>query len=329
MWKCKSLALLLAPWILFANSTTSPDLFNKDDAAFLISGEFLYWTAEEGGLDYAIRMKKAPLNPSDTYAQGDMEKASFSWDPGYRLSLGYYRAPNFWEADLQWTYIHLSGNGTQKRPPAEQGRFINGTWPQIFSHPLQKATSALHLHYQMIDLLANRVFHLFNNPHLRLRLVGGLTGVWLHQGWNISYFDSEGNSTHISNRWRYWGFGFKGGMTFDWFWGKDFYITGQAVAGTTSGHYHNESKQKVAIRDLRYKDYRLAFTSQFCLGPSYQKSFKNWRIELFLGYEMTLWMNLHEVYRSTHSAAYDSKETWINSSPISLQGLSARGTFNF
>ncbi|MCP5504645.1 MAG: hypothetical protein H7A41_05780 [Chlamydiales bacterium] len=337
----KSLILLFFPLILFAQSNENLDLFNKDDAAFLISGEFLYWTVQEGALDYAIRMKGPSWGPSHSYAQGDMERAEFDWDPGYRFSLGYYRAPNFWEADFQWTYIHVKGKDQQERPPAEEGRFMTGTWPEVFSNPIQKATSSIHLHYQMVDLMANRVFHIFDNPHLRLRLTGGLTGVWFHQGWKIRYFDAHENGTQVNNKWRYWGFGFKAGVAFDWFWGKDFYVTGRAITGLTSGHYHNHGKQEtnvivqvgdnpsIPIRDLRYKDYRVAFTSQFCLGPSYQKSFTNWRMELFLGYEMTIWTNLHEVYRSTLSAAPRSKETWINSSLISLQGLSARGTFNF
>ncbi|QVL57056.1 MAG: hypothetical protein KFB93_06660 [Simkaniaceae bacterium] len=337
----KSLIFLLSPLLLFAQPVQNNDLFNKDDAAFLINGEFLYWTVNEGGLDFAIRMKTPSWGPSDSYAQGDMERAEFSWDPGYRFSLGYYRAPNFWEADFQWTYIHVGGKNHHSRPPAEEGRFMTGTWPQIFTNPIQKATSTIHLYYQMIDLIVNRVFHPFDNPHLRLRLTGGLTGVWLNQGWKVRYFDNQHNQTLVNNMWRYWGFGFKAGLGFDWFWGNDFYVTGRAITGLVSGHYHNHGKQEtntiqqtgdsssIPVRDLRYKDYRVAFTSQLSLGPSYQKSFPDWRMELFIGYEMTIWTNLHEVYRSSSSSASDSKETWINSSMIALQGLSARGTFNF
>ena len=81
----KSLILLLSPLLLFAQPVQNDDLFNKDDAAFLINGEFLYWTVNESGLDFAIRMKTPSWGPSDSYAQGDMERAEFNWDPGYRF----------------------------------------------------------------------------------------------------------------------------------------------------------------------------------------------------------------------------------------------------
>lgn len=44
----------------------------------------------------------------------------------------------FWEADFQWTYIHVGGKNHHSRPPAEEGRFMTGTWPQIFTNPIQK-----------------------------------------------------------------------------------------------------------------------------------------------------------------------------------------------
>ncbi len=342
----KLLPLLFFPFLLFANPQQQPpqenqDLFNKDDAAFLISGEFLYWTVSEGALDYAIRMRGPSWSSGNSYAQGDMERVKFDWDPGYRFAFGYYRAPNFWEANFQYTFIHLKGRDSHNRPPAEQNRFMTSTWPQIFESPLNRATSSIHLNYQLADLLASRVFHLHDNPHLRLRLVGGLTGVWIRQGWKIRYFDAQLNNTMVNNKWRYWGLGFRAGITFDWFWGKDFYMTGGASTALVAGHYHNHAKQEtsvilqagddpsIPVRDLRYKDYRLAFTSQFLLGPSYQKSFKSWRMEIFAGYEMTIWANLQEVYRSTSSTASQPKETWINTSLVALHGLTVRGTLNF
>ncbi|MCP5506353.1 MAG: hypothetical protein H7A38_05675 [Chlamydiales bacterium] len=333
--------LFFLPFLAFAHPQENPDLFNKDDSSFMISGEFLYWTVSEGALDYAIRMRGPSWGPSESYAQGDMERAEFDWEPGYRLAIGYYRAPNFWEADFQWTHIHVNGHTHHTRPPAEEGRYMTATWPQVFTTPLEKATSSIHLHYQVADLIANRVFHPFDNPHLRLRLVGGVTGVWIHQGWKLRYRDALNAETSVNNKWKYWGFGFRAGIAFDWFWGKDFYVSGRATSSLVSGHYHNHAKQEtnaihqtgddtsVPIRDLRYKDYRVAFSAQFLLGPSYQKSFHNWRMEFFLGYEMTIWQNLQEVYRSTASTASEPKETWINSGLVTLQGLTSRATFNF
>lgn len=52
-------------------------------------------------------------------------------------------------------------------------------------------------------------------------------------------------------------------------------------------------------------------------------------MEFFLGYEMTIWQNLQEIYHSIASTASEPKETWINRGLVNLQGLTTRATFNF
>lgn len=341
--KYKILFFLFIPLFAFASSEAAEnvDLFNRDNAGFFVSGEFLYWTVSEGALDYALRMRSPAWGSTDSFAQGDFERAEFSWDPGYRFVLGYYRAPNFWMADFDWTYIHFKNHDQAKRPPKNENRFMTGTWPHIFSAPMEHATSDIHLHYELANLLAHRVFFPINNPHLRMKLFGGLTGVWIHQGWKVRYFDFERNNTMINNHWKYWGFGFRGGLSFDWFWGRDIYVTGKCSGALVLGHYKNHAKQEtnvvlnpgdnpaVPLRDARYTDYRSSFTAQLLLGPSYQKSFAKWRLEIFVGYEMTIWTNLQEVFRSTRSPADQAKETWLNNSLIAIHGLSTRASFNF
>ncbi len=337
----KLLLLLTFPVLMFAQTEENEDLFNKNDETFLVSGEALYWTVSEGALDYAIRMHSPSWGQSDSYAQGNIERAKFNWEPGYRFALGYYRALNFWEVDFQWTYIHLQGHDRAKRPPANENRFITGTYPQVFPAPVDHTTSHIYLHYKMAELMAHRVFHPFDNPHLRMKVLGGLTGVWLHQGWKVRYFDAQLNNTMINNRWKYWGFGLRAGLSFDWFWGRDFYATGKVTTGLVVGHYQNHAKQEtsvipqpgdnpaVPIQDVRYDDYRASYTLQFLLGPSYQKSFNSWRMEIFTGYEMTIWSNLQEMFRSTSAPADQAKQTWLNTGLVSLHGLTTRATFNF
>lgn len=353
--KYKILLPLLLPCFLFGvqehipTATDHPpkeppkeqELFNKNEPGFIVNGEFLYWNVQEGALDYAIRMRNRAWGPTESYAQGDFERAEFDWDPGYRFSLGYYRAENFWEALGEYTYIHIKGSDRAKTPKISEARFLNGTFPQIFTDPMSHATSHIHLHYQLANLLASRVFHPFDNPHLRMRMTGGFTAVFIHQGWRVRYFDIHDNTTSTTNRWRYWGIGFRTGMGFDWYWGWDIYATGKVSFALTMGHYRNHAKQKTSavpqpgdnpefpVRDARYKDYRMAFTSQFLLGPSYQKSFGWWRFELFAGYELTIWSNLQEVFHSTAAAPKGPKETWINTGLIALHGLTTRATFNF
>ena len=77
--------LALAPILLFANDSQTPpppqelDLFNKSKPAFIINGEFLYWTLSEGALDYAIRMKRpAVRNDQGFFSKWENHKPSIS-----------------------------------------------------------------------------------------------------------------------------------------------------------------------------------------------------------------------------------------------------------
>jgi hypothetical protein len=315
-----------------------PDLFRKDDQVYSGHVEFLYWSLAEGGLDYALKMRHAAWGPTPSYAQGKFENATYGFDPGFRVALSYFRAPHYWEVKWQYTRMTNRGNNSSGKPEADQ-KFLTGTWPQITEAPLSGAKSHIHFNYNIFDMLIDRVF--IPNPHLRLRVIGGGVAAWMDQDWTVQYFDSTPNSTTIQNRWHFVGAGLKTGTAVDWYWTWDLYMTAVGNFGLLMGSYSNHAKQTttvqptadddtdVPIRDTSYHDIRPAMTAQMMLGPSYQKNFSCSRLEVFAGFEMNMWLNLQEIYRSTSGISYAAKETWINSSMLTLYGLTTRITFDY
>jgi hypothetical protein len=203
---------------------------------------------------------------------------------------------------------------------------------------MRQAKSHLHLNYNLVDFYTDRVFN--PNQHLRLRVIGGMIGGWMDQMWKILYFEQQGNETSITNRWNFGAGGLKVGTSVDWYWTGELYVTATAAFSALLGLYHNSSlitttyepaghDSSLPVANSRYSDIRSSFLSQFALGPSYQHNFSDSRLEVFVGYELSIWTNLQEVYRSSNSAASDAKQTWINSSALSLQGLTARVTYDF
>ena len=165
---------------------------------------------------------------------------------------------------------------------------------------------------------------------------------WMNQQWVIHYSDSNPFTTSIDNRWSYIAGGIKAGFMIDWFWGLcDFYMTFKAMSGGFLGNYSNQSKQKtnyplaggyntdIPFSNAHYSDVRASFTFQVQMGPSYQHNYPNNRVEVFAGYELNGWFNLHEVYRSSAGTPQGSKETFINTSMMALQGLTTRLTIDF
>ncbi len=299
--------------------------------------EFLYWTVQEGALDYAIHMKHpAPAAPS--FASGNFKTADFDWAPGFRIVAGFYRAPHYWEVFAQYTWFYSKGSN-RTFAPSEAGEFLSATWAEMTTPPLQTAESHIDIHYQIGDLLVTRVFD--PNPHLRMRWVGGITTAFIDQNWKIDYFNFVGGHDHIKSKWKFAGAGLRLGITVDWFWTGKIYFTGKASIATLVGAYHNRARQttnaagfdpEVPVRDVLYNSPRFAFHSQILLGPSYQTSFcgcKQWDLELFAGYEFNAWFNLQEVYRSSQSAGGFPKETNLETGVLGFHGIVLRATIGF
>lgn len=323
---------------IYNSSLDDSDLFKKCQKTPFFSGELLYWNVLESPTDYALKMTEPARNSSNNLlANGNFQKATFDWDFGYRLCFGYFNAPKYWEVKGQYTWLYSSGNNYVNRP--SQNLFVTGTFPQYLTSPIEHADSHIQLHYHVGDLLADRVF--LPNPHLRLRLFGGISGAFFNQKWRVRYLDSTVNTTTITQNWTFDGVGLRMGTSFDWFWGKDFYISALVSLATVIGKYKNQAttitSENITGSDnvnapfgkSRYKDYRVCLHTQMYVGPSYQRSFPNYRFEIFAGYELNAWANLFEVFRSTQDSSFQTKQSLINRGLLALTGLSLRMTLNF
>lgn len=317
------------------------DLFRENNRVEFINLEFLYWTVSESAMDYALQMKR-PAWGTPTEGVGHYKVIDFGWNPGFRGSVGYFNAHHFWDVYAQYTYFKGTGQD-ETHAPVDEGRFLNGTWPQpSFTEevPLAKARSSVDFTLNVVDAIATRRF--FPNPHFRLRLFGGPSAAWLRQNWEIDYRDIDDEKSHLHNHWRFTGGGLKAGMFLDWFMGKGgFYLTSCFSGAVYAGSYHNVSKQRssfsndgefntaLPLRNVHYHDTRLVTTFQLLAGPSWQMAFGKYRTELFAGYELNFWGNLHEVYRTTTSAPTQAKQTIMSNSMVSIQGLTVRWNLDF
>ncbi|MDX8431743.1 MAG: Lpg1974 family pore-forming outer membrane protein [Candidatus Algichlamydia australiensis] len=314
------------------------DLYSRDQRAYFVDAEFLYWTVLEGNLDYSLRMTKADWGPSAALAQGDYQCGQFDWKPGFRVGLGYFNAPKFWASWANYTWIHIRGDDSAHDPEKAE-KFLIATFPQVFSSPLDKATSEIMLHYNMVDWLFARIFN--PNPHLRLRLFGGLTFSWMDQEWKVRYFGFNDELTFVKNTWKFMGGGPRLGFGMDWYWFQHFYFSTRTSFAMAVGRYKNNAflqtnialapgdNPSIPLQDSNYKDWRSAISFNFALGPSWQKSFTKGRAEIFAGYELTNWFNIQEVYRSTASGPGLPKETRQENGLLTLHGFTLRFTVDF
>lgn len=296
---------------------------------WFVHGEFLYWGVAEGNMDYAITFEQgtslnAPVIPLE------YKTADYDFCPGFRVAASYYNCPKYWEVTAQYTWMHNDG---KERTSAPDTAFLAPTRIDTFTFTstANSASSKVELDYQLGDLYVARVFD--PNNHLRMRLYGGITLGYLKQEFEADYQISESSQNTSEEQWRFFGGGFRVGLTADWYWFCQIYLTGRVSFASLYGGYKNELLEQSLDGDdistnfnTKYDDPRFAFHTQFMMGPSWQVPCDCWSFELFAGYEMNLWFNLNEgIYFSNTFPA----RTQYYQSVLGLHGLTLRLTFGW
>lgn len=288
------------------------------------NASLLYWTANEGVLDYAVKTGQES-NLTNTFALGHYKKAHYHMRPGFRVAVTYYRCFKYWDVTGEYTWFQTHGSSHINSP-------LNPTRQTATTAPFRSASSSIRLHYQVTDIYAARVFD--PNEHLRVRAYTGLTMAIINQNWKAVYTNFFDDFDRVKEKWSYWGGGIRIGSTVDWWWCSRLYFTGKFSSAVLIGDYKNKTVQTngnldLLLSDAKYNHTRAVFHTQFMLGPSWQKPYDCWSYEIYLGYELNLWFNLHERIRTEFNAPNATKATFYSDSLLGLQGLTLRATFGF
>ncbi|MEX0961372.1 MAG: Lpg1974 family pore-forming outer membrane protein [Simkaniaceae bacterium] len=304
------------------------------ESAFTLRGELLYWTAEEGALIYALQnVPSTPLNQFQGLV-GNLERTPFDWNPGVRVAAGYRFCPKYWEVEGQYTYIKIDGS-THISAPSEALKYLTPTWGRGGNFFTTQAPSTIELTTQIADLYLAKRFLLDDN--LLFRLMMGLTGSWIDQEWKFNYYGLNNAAAKYNSEWAFSGGGMRLGLDIDWYIGKGFSLFGKATVASLIGFYKNNIEginqfnqndlSPVKVQDSHYNDQRLAYNTQFLMGPMWGKMISFWGIEVFAGYELNTWFNIQEQYLETEENAsfqnlFQSKRTIINRGQLGFQGFS-------
>ncbi len=308
----------------------------EEKPAFFIKGDFLYWRIEEGELDF-VHNDSTGLT-SATGGLGDLEHATYEWNPGFKAALEYRIKSDMWKFEGHYTFFNPSSTKTILRPA---GKTITGTFPQFTVNPMEKATSHISFQGHFFDLLLSRVFTV--TPKIHINFFNGLEGCWIKQNWGITYFgEAPGNTnTKIKPKWRFKGVGIKSGLLADWLMGKGFNWTMQGAISEIFGNYDNRIKTirqypttgvNLTLQFIHYDDFRLVTHFQFLMGPSWEGQYNWGGIRLFIGYELNNWLNIHEILREEFHASTDSVTNPLSrhiKSPFQTQGLTVNATLNW
>ena len=292
-------------------------------------------------------------------AVGTLKSPSYDWEYGLRASIGYRFPRDFWELEALYTYFHSSSQETLGPPSGfdtlvtdtttndnSPSKALAGTFYDAPQTPIVRAKSSIHFNYNVGDLILAR--RLLKTDSIIMRKFISFTGAWLWQNWRFSCVGGpsnktpgiSGNTTTGKENWKFSGGGLRLGLATDWFLGKGLSIDSKVSMAGYLGHYHHHSETFFGNQDLPtlgfniapqyaknvlYNDTRLAFHTQFALLPAWGMMFKNWGIKMYVGYELNLWLNLHEVYKvaAISPLSIDGRELTINRGLLGLHGLTS------
>ncbi len=163
---------------------TCPPPPPKYTRVFII-GDFLYWMANEEGLDYAYKAKGTP----GVLPLTDIRIKEFdpTWNFGFRVGLGYRLPHDCWEVR---GYVTQYRTTNHLETTAHDGQFIEpmiGTLPDA---PLSfgKEEGTWHLKYTLMDLELARGY-LLGKSFMLSPFLGG-RGAWINQDLHLKFRDA-------------------------------------------------------------------------------------------------------------------------------------------
>ncbi|MBS0653775.1 MAG: hypothetical protein JSR39_09685, partial [Verrucomicrobia bacterium] len=214
-------------------------------AGLILSGDFLYWQAEEGGLSYGLQSENhtiLPLLRRSTPFQGVDGKVSRiqpEYEPGYRLSMAYQLPYDQWDLSLSWARYQSSSHDhiSQK---ADQVVFPY--WLSLNFAPLaQNAKANWTLNYNTLDFDLGRMFYLGRDFSIKPTL--GFKAAWIEQTLTVLYGNvvfSTNNATpnvRSKNRCTFQGYGVDLGLDGNWKLGAGFELFGSCNAALLWGNF--------------------------------------------------------------------------------------------
>lgn len=308
--------------------------------------DFLYWKADEDGLEYGTKMKASPIIGESSTTKTKLLDLQFEWDPGFRLGVGYvFDHFDCWALNLNWTHIHNHAHGSSSAQgiESEVGNVdtIISPWVNLLFElrsGASKASAHWHVDYDTLDLDFGRSVLLSKrfviNPYF------GLRAAWINQDYKAKYDSvfilAEGapsftREVTFKGKNDFNGFGLRGGTELLCNLSKNWHIFSQFTANILYGkfrvHMKNLNDQglgegNIPPMPLDFKAsehfWRVRLGFEEAIGFGWDTFFRceRYRLRIRAAYELTQWLSQNELFYTLYFRGQDT----ISSVPIRSQG---------
>jgi len=309
------------------------------DWGLFVSGEFLYWYARETHLSYAaVLTTPATLNDVTLQTPSSVKAFGVSWDPGFRVGIGYNWRCDGWDTYLNWTSFCNSRSDSVSVASLDDG-FIVSPWAYslygidgdsiILSTPWTSVKGKWSLNFNQIDLELGRKYWL--SKCFSLRPYAGLRGQWLETTLKVDSnfvtspnFDTRVTSATDSSKITddAWGGGFLVGIQPNWHLCSNFIIYSNWSGSLTWGEYKSKRSETFELTSgsitstlplkFDYNFYGMLATIDLGIGFRWEENWccDRYRTSLDLGWEH------HLIFDYNHRIQFTGLQTELESSPI-------------
>lgn len=309
---------------------------------FIMSADFIYWRAENQGNSFTYEQ----TDPK--FGTGHLFTIPASWDPGFRVGIGWNTPTDCWDIFLNWTCYH---NKAKTHKTTEITAASQGFWPLWMGSkdttfgPFAVASANWRLHNNDIDLEMGRTLNLTKTLSIRPHM--GVRAGWLHQKFNnhfssVSPFSTEVTQIRIFRKSNFWGVGPRAGFNTEWNWVHGFGVLGKFsgafLYGKSNMRITPQSIHLVEFGDLEFHNLR-DITQNFTeLLPTMQ-----W----MLGLEWGSLLGSNDQFYLNFNLCWETNYWWVQSSfpvifsdrsspsppsgtqSVSMEGITFNAVFDF
>ncbi|OGN65049.1 MAG: hypothetical protein A3E80_06620 [Chlamydiae bacterium RIFCSPHIGHO2_12_FULL_49_9] len=301
--------------------------------------DFLYWRAENHGFNFAYNRTGLTTNSNSS---GSLVRPNASWEPAFRVGLGWNTEYDFWDLLLNWTWYHNTSNGSATAVAGfagAQGVLAPGT-----GTPFGSASATYKLKHNSIDLEVGRMMAWTKT--ISVRPFWGVRGAWINQKLNASYLGSlspETISTQTmkwKNKW--WGVGPRIGANGDWELGCGFSMLSKMAGAMLYGqsrvrNYSEFTSQTVTtntqLRSIAEHNYQLVPTLQMLVGLQWGTCFRcdSMYFHINANWETNYYWDQFNIPILYAAAATDATTpiTTFGSQPLTMEGLTINMELDF
>jgi len=316
-----------------------------------VTADFLYWTAQENGLDYLFKTSLVAFGSLTSPVHGDVDSPHFEWDPGFRIGLGWNMGHDAWDLYFDWTRFHT--NAKEKSHADNKVLYANFADTLAAINPFEKASAHTHVNVDWLDLELGKAF--YATRYLTLRPHVGLRNAWVDQDFRFRYKNQItplGLSAGVKDKVRvkndFWGLGIRTGLDTQWELGAGFSILGDFALALLYGDFDLHRRFKgpaivtagggtfiVPLESHQDKDLNLArFIADFDLGVQWDYMFAHDRfhVSLSAAWEQHMFFGQNQIFNfyDTPSSSSTAHGKLVSSNgDLTLQGLTISARFDF